>query len=81
MVAVMAKKTESGAIQPRADDRKVTTVKCYSYLARTITILAKTKGMNQQDLMDTYLKRFEEDLVAATANRRAESRESRKGIT
>jgi len=80
MVALMAKKSKPGSVPPpRDDDGEVTTVKVYRRLARTITQLAKLRGINQQDLMEQYRKRIEEDFLAAMTNRGAELREGDAG--
>jgi hypothetical protein len=75
----MARKPKQGSVPPpRDDDGEITTVKVYRRLARTITQLAKFRNKNQQDLLEEYRKKFEDDLFAAMANRQAEIREDRQ---
>lgn len=63
---------------PRADDGAITSVKCFKRLARMITQLGHLRDKTQQEVMETYASRIEEDLLRELARRQTEIRSSRR---
>lgn len=76
MTATMAKEKQ----EPRTvDGDAVTTVKCRQKVARLIRKLAALLEVNQEEVLDRYAARIEEDLAAEMARQQSELTPKRPG--
>ncbi len=76
MTAIMAKDKK----EPRAvDGDAVTTVKCKQRIAKLIRKLAALLEVNQEEVLDRYAARIEEDLAAEMARQQTELTPQRPG--
>lgn len=78
MVASPVAKEKPKVPPARDDDANVTTVKVYRRFARMVSQLGSLLDIPQQDVLDRYAQKIEEDLLTELARRQAEIRGSRK---